>query len=267
MNDYVAMSVSRRLIARMQATHDRRRISVFSGPPGIGKTTAIERFCSLNPQSVFIAKVGRRNARELMVLQFALEAARRFIGAPMRKAPSTLWEVRSELFAAICSWAGVLPGPVRSGNHPIGQFERLTLVFDEAQNLSREAIEALRYWNDADRCYAPFPLGLIFVGNNEFSLSSAGGRDSVISAAVADRAAYVESLEYDDVVDDDLRLFIDAQVDIEPDALELLLGAFQSSRSPRSLRRMGDLLADLQDLTAGAPITAADVRMHLGLTG
>ena len=26
-------------------------------------------------------------------------------------------------------------------------------MFDEAQNLSREAIEFLRYWNDADRCY------------------------------------------------------------------------------------------------------------------
>jgi hypothetical protein len=77
----------------------------------------------------------------------------------------------------------------------------------------------------------------------------------------------VESLDYDDVVDDDMRLFIDAQVEIEPDALELLLGAFQSPRSPRSLRRLGDLLADLQDLTARAPITAADVRMQLGLAG
>ncbi|MDP3488893.1 MAG: ATP-binding protein [Phenylobacterium sp.] len=267
MNEYVAISVSRRLIARMQATHDRRRISVFAGPPGIGKTTAIERFCSLNPRSVFVAKVGRRNARELMVLQHALEAARNLNNSPLKTAPSTIWELRAELFNAICWWAGVSPVPARRGMFPVEDFGRLTLVFDEAQNLSREAIEALRYWNDADRCYAPFPLGLIFVGNNEFSLSSAGGRDSVISAAVADRAAYVESLEYEDVIDDDLRLFIDAQVDIEPDALELILAAFQSPHSPRSLRRLADLLADLQDLAAGEAITAADVHTHLGLGG
>lgn len=267
MTDYVAMSVSRRLVARMQATHDRRRISVFSGPPGIGKTTAIERFSSLNPRGVFVAKVGRRNARELLVLQHAVEAARRLNNSPLKRSPGSIWELRAELFDAICWWAGVSPVPARRGKFPVEDFGRLTLVFDEAQNLSREAIEALRYWNDADRCYAPFPLGLIFVGNNEFSLSSAGGRDSVISAAVADRAAYVESLDYDDVVDDDLRLFIDAQVDIEPDALELILGAFQSPRSPRSLRRLNDLLADLQDLAAAEAITALDVRTHLGLTG
>src|SRR5436305_216629 len=71
MTDFVATSIARRLIVRMQATHDRRRISVFSGPPGIGKTTAIDRFAATNAGSVAVVKVARRNAREVLVLQHA----------------------------------------------------------------------------------------------------------------------------------------------------------------------------------------------------
>jgi hypothetical protein len=264
MTEYVATSVARRLIARMQATHDRRRISVFAGPPGIGKTTAIERFSRFNAGAVVVAKVARRNAREVLALQHALEALRHAIGSQFSHAPSSLWDLRNDLFRAVCEWAGVEATPARRGEYPIDAFGRLTLVFDEAQNLSREAIEALRYWNDADRCYAPFSMGLIFVGNNEFAL--AGGADgSVISAAVADRALYLQTLDYDDISDDDLRLFIEAQVEIEPAALSLILRAFGAQRSPRSLRRLDDLLSELSVTSDGAAISTNDVQIHLEL--
>jgi hypothetical protein len=120
----------------------------------------------------------------------------------------------------------------------------------------------LRYWSDADRCYAPFPLGVAFVGNNEFSLADRGG-DSVISLAVADRALYIQTLDYEDVADDDLQLFIEARCNCEPDAVTVLVRAFRGPRAQRSLRRLSDLLELLQDEAGGRTISAEDVRRGL----
>jgi DNA transposition AAA+ family ATPase len=263
MTEYVATSLARRLIARMQATHERRRISVFAGPPGLGKTTAIDRFAAANAGAVVVVKVARRNAREVLVLQHALEALRNLMSSEFVHAPSSVWELRNDLFGALCAWAGAEPLPARRSEYPPEGFARLTLVFDEAQNLSREAIEALRYWNDADRCYAPFPLGLVFVGNNEFSLSG-GPRDSVISAAVADRALYVQTLEYEDLTDEDLRWVIEASADIEPAAVTQILRSFRTPRAQRSLRRVADLLDELAACADGPVITLEDVRAAFG---
>lgn len=259
MTEYVATSLARRLIARMQATHERRRISVFAGPPGIGKTTAIDQFVKAASGSVAVVKVARRNAREVLVLQHALEALRPLSASIFSHAPSGLWELRTALFGSICACGNLEPGPARQGAYDPATLPRLTLVFDEAQNLSREAIEALRYWNDADRCYAPFPLGLVFVGNSEFSLAARGG-DSVISAAVADRALYIQALDYEDVTDDDLSLFIDARCDCEPAALAALLRSFRAPRAQRSLRRLGDLIEDLALEGEGRAITSREVQ-------
>jgi hypothetical protein len=261
---FVSTSVARRLISRMQATHERRRISVFAGPPGIGKTTAIDALAQRLKGSVAIVKVARRNAKEGLVLQHALEAVRRVVGIGFTHAPSSLWDLRNDLFIALCQWAGVEPGQARKGEYPPEAFERLTLVFDEAQNLSRDAIEALRFWNDQDRCYAPFPLGMVFVGNNEFSLAGAPG-ESVLSAAVADRALYLQTLEYADVTDDDLELFVDARVSATAEGVSAIVRAFRGPRSIRSLRRVGDLLDDLVALSGGSAITPALVQQALEL--
>ena len=262
---FVATSIARRLIARMQATHERRRISVFSGPPGIGKTTAIDEFVRRRPGEVAVVKVARRNAREVLVLQHTLEAMRRLAGSSFDHAPSSLWDLRNDLFGAICLWAGVEPLPARRGEYEAPAFPRLTIVFDEAQNLSREAIDGLRYWNDADRCYAPFPLALVFVGNNEFSLSGATASESVISAAVADRALYLQTFAYDDVTDDDLALFIDARRDLDAGALAAIVRSFKAPRALRSLRRVEDLLDDLDEIAGSGAVSAETVRQALEL--
>lgn len=262
---FVATSIARRLIARLQATHERRRISVFSGPPGIGKTTAIDEFARRRPGEVVVVKVARRNAREVLVLQHTLEAMRRLTGSHFEHVSSSLWELRNDVFGAICGWAGAEPAPARRGEYELADFPRLTIIFDEAQNLSRNAIEVLRYWNDGDRCYAPFPLGMAFVGNNEFSLGGANGSESVISAAVADRALYLQTLEYEDVTDDDLALFIDANAELDDGAMAAVMRSFRTPRALRSFRRVDDLLSDLNDLTGGRTVTAETVRQAFEL--
>jgi hypothetical protein len=117
------------------------------------------------------------------VLQHALEEFRQTISRTARAVPSSIWELRRYLFQEICGWAGADIAEVKAGRYAPSDARRLTLVFDEAQNLSREAIEVMRFWNDADRCYAPFPLGLVFVGNNEFSLQVDGDGQSPISSS------------------------------------------------------------------------------------
>lgn len=266
MTEFIATSVARRLIARMQATHERRRISVFSGPPGIGKTTAIDEFAKRNRREVVVVKVARRNAREILVLQHTLEALRRLIGSPLVHAPSSVWELRNDLFKVLCTWADIDVLSARHGEYDLARLPRMTVIFDEAQNLSREVIDTLRYWNDADRCYAPFPLALGFVGNNEFSLAGASASDSVISAAVADRALYLQTLDYEDIADDDLALIIDAHGDYESGAVAGIIRAFRGPRSQRSLRRLSDLLDELEYAAGQGPITAAVVHQHLVLT-
>lgn len=246
----------------MEATHQRRRISVFSGPPGIGKTTAIDRFRADNPGSVAVVKVARRPAKEVVVLQHSLEAVRRLVGSPALNIPSTIWELRNYLFRAFCDWAGIDAVAARRGDEGPGHECRLTLVFDEAQNLAREAIEVLRFWNDADRCYAPFPVGIIFVGNSEFALAGSAS-ESVISAAVADRALYLQTLDYDDVTDDDLHLMLDAHGGLEEGAVAALIRAFGGSRPIRSLRRLMDILEELEAFSAGGRISAPLVRQVL----
>ena len=164
MTDFVATSIGHHLVARMRATHERRRISVFAGPPGIGKTTAIDFLSAELGKAFVVVKVARKGAREVLVLQHILDALRELDSAPifplfkcdMGAAPVPL---QCDLLVV-----GAEPRCSTARRACTASFAKLTIVFDEAQNLSRQAIEALRYWNDTDRCYAPFPIGLIFVG-------------------------------------------------------------------------------------------------------
>jgi DNA transposition AAA+ family ATPase len=263
---FVETSVARRIIARLRRTHERRRISIFSGPPGIGKTTAVDAFKAEAPDAVAIVKVARQNAREVLALQHTLESVRHLADLPFLHAPSSVWELRNALFGAICQWAGADAIQARRGQYDPADFRPLTIVFDEAQNFSRAAIDALRYWNDPDRCYAPFPVGMVFVGNSEFSLKADAEGRSPISTAVADRALYVQALEYADLTDADLEMFLRAKGLTETTAVAAVLKYFRTSRAPRSLRRVEDLLDDLFDLAEGGPVTDAVVQEALFVT-
>lgn len=256
---FVPTSVARGLIARMRITHERRRISIFSGPPGIGKTTAIDAFRSIHPDSVVVVKVARRPAKEVVVLQHALEALRDLTKVTKRGVPSSIWELRNYLLKELRTWVG----SPQDASPSIHYDARLTFVFDEAQNLARSAIEVLRYWNDADRCYAPFPIGLVFVGNNEFSLRPDSSGESAISSAVADRALHIQTLEYDDLTDPDIEMFLKARGIDDLNARNAVLRYLRASRSPRSLRRVEDLIDDLRDLADGGDVNADLVREAL----
>ena len=259
-SDYVPTSIAVRMTARLRATHKRRGISVFSGPPGLGKTTAIEQFAIEFPGSVAVVKIATQGVRELGVMQHALEALRNIrVHQGWPRSGQGTFEARHDLASEISAWAhNRIDTRIRNPD-----LEReagpLSLVFDEAQNLSRNAIECLRYWNDRDRCYGPFPIGLVFVGNNEFALKADKSGTSAISAAVADRSLYIERFEYADLSNADLRLFLSAKGIGDPGALDALMKHFSTPRVPRSLRQVLRVALDVLDEAAGDPVTAAHV--------
>jgi hypothetical protein len=259
---YVPTSLARRMIARMATVHRRRRIAIFSGPPGIGKTTAIDVFRASEPQHVLALKVARSNTKEVQLLQHILEE---LTSSGPRNSPLTtvLWRLRRDVFRAICGRVGLDCKDIKSDADVAKNVPPLTIVFDEAQNLSRRAIELMRYWNDNDRCYAPFPIGLVFIGNNEFSLQVDNSGQSAISAAVADRALYVEAFDYPDLTDEDLRMVIERQGVTEPAAIAAIVRMFRGPRSVRSLRRVLGFIEELEDIAEGRPVTSHTVRQAL----
>ncbi|PAL22659.1 ATP-binding protein [Sphingopyxis sp. GW247-27LB] len=244
-------SVFRMMQLMMAETHEQRGISVLSGPPGIGKTTAIDEF-------------ERRFDGQCLVVK-ALPSPRG-IGA----SPVSLLQL---LTAAFCDSRGLhhysnqrtqiayLTSNFRSLLHSCYfaeemEHQLLTFVFDEAQYLSRAAIETLRFWNDADRTIMPFPIGLIFIGNNEFALAPGRDGESVLSEAVRDRLLHSEELAYANLSDDDIRKVAATRGVADRAAVGVIIEYFARMRRPRSLRQIGRIIANCNRLAQGAPVTA-----------
>lgn len=267
--EYAATPISRALLARFDRVHRYRAIGVLSGPPGVGKTTAATRFVADHPGEAILITMpaaGKRGLNPIPASKIVLDAIWEANGQPWQRpdAPGGKYDRLSASFHhAVRAVAGIemmrRETPDCAG--------RLTLVIDEAQNLSREAIELLRYLNDEGSGYAPFQVGLAFMGNNEFALQSGTNGQSVISAAVADRALFVEGLSYQDMTDEDLRLIVEARLEIEDDALELAIKALMA-RPDRSFRAAIRFCLEVREeaaATDAATITRPHVAAVLGL--
>lgn len=266
--EYVATSISRSIIARLDRVHRLRGIRVYSGPPGIGKTTALRLFAREHCGDVAVVTVPpgpKGGVGVVMAGHLIVEAIYKATGRNVVPSLATnRIEQRTELFQAICDWANV---PVSERRRGLSGFDcsPLTIIFDEAQNLSREAIEMLRYLNDGDTGYSPVTIGLAFLGNNEFSLAVNADGGCVLTDAVRDRAGPPELLTYDHVTDDDISLFIDSRCEIADDALSLVVRYF-ARRPDRSIRRVADVVAELVDEAGDeTPITTIHVAAVLGL--
>jgi hypothetical protein len=233
----IETSVVRFIRARLEVTHQERAICVISGPWGIGKTTAVDSFAMTRGDGCIVVKVEQgssvRGASPISVLQQTLEAVRPHIGRTPRAALSNAyWSLRQMLYNYLNEWRGQREevGPDR--------FPLLSIVFDEAQYLSRQSIEMLRYWNDDDRTTTPFPVGLVFIGNTEFLLEENLNGYSALSGAVRSRALFVETLDYNDVTDEDIVSVMTSRGDYEPDAIPPILSYFRQRRVRRDIRNL-----------------------------
>lgn len=249
---YVPTVVARTILSRMQIVHKSRRIAIFSGPPGIGKTTAINEFVAANPGQAEVVTIRKEKAATRLVIQYALEAVRRLTGNIDGYVYADTYSVGRQFRQEVAKLADYVS---LDEDEP-----RLTLVFDEAQTLTKSAIEELRHWNDGTGRDLPFKVGLVFVGNQEFSLKSTGSGQSVISAAVADRARFIESFDYSDLTDQDLAAFVQAHGIDDTEAVSIIVRQFCGPRAIRSFRRVANLLEDIAIVADGQPVTAEIVK-------
>jgi DNA transposition AAA+ family ATPase len=236
---FVPTSVARQLLRRLEVTHEECGIAVLSGPWGIGKTTAINEFQRANEGQCVVVKVeqtSKRGASAVTTMQYLIEAMRGQLGKSERPALGySFWELRRILYNYFEKMFDLDDYPDCTPS--------FTLIFDEAQYLSRDAIEMLRYCNDTDRTTTPFPVGLVFIGNNEFALKEDGSGESPLSGAVRSRALFIEELEYADVTDTDLILFAQSRGVSHPAALSAFVGHFSKPKVKRDLRNADRLLS------------------------
>ena len=266
---FLSTSVASTLLTRFSRTHEKRGITVVAGNPGIGKTTAVERFRELNPGRVAVIDLGegpKGGHSSTSALQFAIEAVSKLLRQYGGTASGSHLELRRRFYEFASDWADLTQRDLSAGVRR-DQIARCTIIFDEAQHLSRGGIEALRSINDASRTggFSPFPIGLIFVGNHEFALKSSNTRPSVLTEAVQDRILYNVALDYDHVTDGDLELYLESRAEFGVGALRLALNYFKTGHVSRSFRSADRLLDRLAAEVGGDPVTTATVRHVLAL--
>lgn len=241
---YVATSISTAVMTFAHAAHQRRRIAVMAGPPGIGKSKAIEVLMQTLAGTCVVAKIGGKDNSATLALQ-TIATQLRMLSDPASSGwvPGGRTDLRRHIFASLCVARRVNVTHARARIYPAEAFGRMTIVFDEAQSLSSNAIEVLRFLNEPDS--QPIPLGLVFIGNQEFAMAPKGAGQSVLTAAVADRAAYIEEFDYDDVLDDDLILYAEARGLTDSSALDAVVEFFGKRGAAggiRSLRKLGQAI-------------------------
>jgi len=256
---------ARLMLSRMELTHEERGITVISGPWGIGKTTAIDTFAKQHEYECAVVKVEpgptKRGATCGGVMQRVVEALRRMndrpTGTQLSNSTWTLRQMIYNLLSDICD-VDICRSEFAEGSRSV--WPMFTFIFDEAQYLSKEAIDLLRFWNDQDRTSTPFPVGLIFVGNNEFAMAESLGGESVLSGAVRSRLLFELPLSYAHLSDTDLTLFAQSRGILDTGAIREFVTYFSQPRVKRDLRTAERLLKLCRRHAQDGQITQSIVR-------
>ena len=251
--------IHERLLTRFQRTHDKRRASLFVGPAGLGKTTAIHAFRAQHPSSVIVIPVAKRQT----TAQQALHQLQRSLSVHTGDADFTSAFSAVRLQQKVRTLLERYCKPLSKDSSPLS-FPLLTVIFDEAQGLTNDALDALRRFNEPFyQCEGPFPIGLILVGNEELSLEVKTDGSTLLNAGMESRLLYSQRLSYADFDRADVDAYLASLGVEDADARDALTDHFTKGRTPADLRKMPDMVDAVRDEAAGAPITRETVRVHL----
>lgn len=210
-------SIHEKLVAIMRETHDTLGISAIIGPYGIGKTTAIRDFVENQAEgrAISVKSPARRipSGVSELVLCKALERKLQTLDRRPRRMNASdshekcrekivqmlIMYFAPELGTQTCLWNERV---IRAGDFP-----RITLVVDEAQELSRFAFNALRFWSDRDENPFFLPVSIVLFGNSE--LAEVTERSDPLRGAVDSRLLYREVFDYADISDNDMRIWLE----------------------------------------------------------
>lgn len=264
---FVETSVIRTMLPAMELTHVRRGIAVYTGPYGIGKTTAIRAFLERHNPYCFATKIDQPPRKSglqpgdvfKLILKNLWELNRKMPPREVRRSP---YQMQNDIAIEVENY-------VNSHSGSITRDTKITFVFDEAQYLSKEAIETLRYWNDEDAPKLGIVIGLIFIGNNELALAAREGEDSVLKGTVRSRLTHEQHFSASLLSDEDIARFCRSRGIDCPHAIAEILRYLNKAprgrpRPKRDLRPFDRRYFPDMIMRAGdGPITADIVRAAL----
>jgi DNA transposition AAA+ family ATPase len=217
---FVETSIAEDIMKALKRTEILRRVALIAAESGLGKTTVIREWCRLNPKAIYIyctpviAKPGAIIA-ELRYL-VTNDQSRKYVNG------LTLRQI-----------VHALAGTGR------------TLIFDEAQFLSAEALDMLRCIHDQ----AGVPM--VFSGNESvYELGPRGQSGQAAFVQFTSRCAIRLMRKASQITRKDVELIADQMLsaDVAKDALDLLLSQAQRSGG---FRRLVILLQLAQTMVEG----------------
>jgi type II secretory pathway predicted ATPase ExeA len=266
--EFFMSNLAEDMVTNMQITHERERGAAFVGAFGTGKTRGVRYFAEINAGEVVVVNIdSAKNVRVTELYYKVANAVREHLGEkPLTSIPGKATGKRAVEEALQRWWLALsLEQPRRDdARDPV----RRTLIIDEAQGLHPDALSELRFLLDANSKRGRAALGLVIVGNSEFSLKVHQG-DSPLSMAIADRLLFMIEYTYHHVTDSDVRQFIDAYrrfKTVEPEAIDLVIANLDtllpkvSMKSQRSYRNIDKILDAILVGADGGPLNAPAFR-------
>ena len=152
--DYVETSISQEAYKTIQYCHLNRCIGTYIGDAGIGKTKGAQKYALDYSEAILVTATKACNSLKEMYKMIA----RKLRLSENRNKADMERDIRSKL----------------DGSNKI-------LIIDEAQHLSVNAIDGIRYLNDEDNeTYLP-PVGIVFIGNHSLKTKMMGKHEELLA--------------------------------------------------------------------------------------